>query len=301
MKNSNQRLNACLWMVNLFRRYKELTFAQINQHWQQQERLSGGMSLPRSTFNDYRDFCFDVLHVSIDCDRSSHTYYIDLSDDNEATEWLLSSFSYTLLQQQTADVRKRILLDDAPQGMRYFDLIVEAFRAECCLEVTYHKFDADPYRCTLHPYLLKPFEGRWYLLAQKNDETAVKTFALDRFEDMVLLPKLHFQVPADFDPAQYFAYTYGIYHREGMPPLVTLRARGNARNYLRLTPLHSTQSEEPIDADTSLFHFYCHTTPDLRLAILRHGHLVEVIAPADFRQQLADEIRLLSETYLNPS
>lgn len=295
---ANHRLKACLWLISLFRQYKELTLAQISQHWQQQIHLSGGESLPRRTFNDYRDYCFDLFRISIDCDRRTSTYYIDLSDDNDVTEWLLSSFSYSMLSQQTADVRHRILLANPPQGMRYFDLIVEAFRAECCLQATYHKFGTDPYHCHLRPYLLKAYEGRWYLFAQKNDETQVKSFALDRFEDMQLLPNEPFQIPTDFDPVFYFSYTFGIYHRDGLPPLITLRARGNARNYLRLTPLHPTQTEETVNADTSLFHLQCHPTPDLRLAILRHGHLVEVLAPADFRQQVADEVQLLAQNYL---
>lgn len=296
-KSANHRLRACLWLINLFRRYRELSLVQINQYWQEQIQLSGGESLPRRTFNDYRDYCFDLFHVSIDCDRSTNTYYIDLSDDNEVTEWLLSSFSFSSLSQQTTDVRNRILLNTPPQGMRFFDLIVEAFRAECCLEAIYHKFGNEPYRCHLRPYLLKTYEGRWYLFAQKNDEEAVKTFALDRFEDMELLPNEPFHIPADFDPSLYFAYTYGIYHRNGLPPLITIRAHGNARNYLRLSPLHTSQTEEPINADTSLFYLHCHTTPDLRLAILRHGHLVEVLSPADLRQQVADEVRLLAQSY----
>lgn len=294
---ANHRIQACLWLINLLRRFHELTFTQISEHWQQRTELSGGNPLPRRTFYDYRNNCFDLLRISIDYDPSANTYYIDLSDGSELIEWLLSSYSYTTLSQQTQQVRQRILLADPPQGMQYFDLVVEAFRSECCLVATYHKFGAEPYQCHLRPYLLKTYEGRWYLFAQKDDEPTVKTFALDRFEQMQLVADEPFHIPASFDPIAYFAHTFGIYHQEGLPPTITLRVYDRARNYLRLSPLHPTQHEQPLDDHTSLFRFECHPTPDLRLAILRQGSLVEVLEPETLRQQVADEVRKLAERY----
>ena len=181
--------------------------------------------------------------------------------------------------------------------MYYFDLIVEAFRAECCLQATYHKFGQQPYQGLLRPYVLKAYEGRWYLLARKNDEHILKTFALDRFEQMALLPDQPFLIPDDFSTHQYFLHTYGVYHAEGLPPVITLRAIGRARNYLRLSPLHPSQVEAVVDADTSLFHLQCHATPDLRLAILRQGSLVEVLEPQQLRTDVADEVRRLAQVY----
>jgi len=293
----SHQLNATLWLINLLRRYNQLTFAQIAEYWKNNTLVSNGDPLHRSSFNRYRDAAADLFHIFIDCERSTNCYYIDLSDDADLTEWLLSSFSYSSLSQQTRQVRDRILLSTPPQGMQYFDVIVEALRAECCIEATYHKFGQEAYSCHLRPYVLKTYEGRWYLIAQKDEEPIVKTFALDRFEQMHLLANEHFRIPDDFNPKQYFAHTFGIYHRDGLPPLVTLRAKGTARNYLRLAPLHHSQQEKRIDDQTSLFHLHCHTTPDLRLAILRQGHLVEVIAPQDLRDQVAEEARLMAENY----
>lgn len=293
----NHRIHACLWLINLLRRYRELTFEQIDQHWQRNTDLSGGQSMPPRTFFNYRDYCFSLFHISISCDRRTNTYYIDLTDDSELTDWLLSSFSYTNLSQQTQQVRQRILLAPTPSGMNYFDLIVEAFRAECCLQATYHKFGQQPYECLLRPYVLKAYEGRWYLLARKNDEPILKTFALDRFEQMALLPDQPFSMPDDFSTQQYFLHTYGVYHAEGLPPIITLRATGRARNYLRLSPLHPSQTEAEVDADTSLFCLQCHATPDLRLAILRQGSQVEVLEPQQLRADVADEVRRLAGVY----
>lgn len=293
----NTQIATQLWIVKLLRRYQQLTFAQINEHWQAQTDLSHGLPMPRRTFYDYRVAIGENLHIYIDCDRRTKLYYIDLTDDSDLTDWLLSSFSYSNLSQQTEQVRQRILLAPTPCGMKYFDLIVEAFRAECCLQATYHKFGQQPYQCLLRPYVLKAYEGRWYLLARKNDEPILKTFALDRFEQMALLPDQPFLIPDDFSTHQYFLHTYGVYHAEGLPPVITLRATGRARNYLRLSPLHPSQVEAVVDADTSLFHLQCHATPDLRLAILRQGSLVEVLEPQQLRTDVADEVRRLAQVY----
>ena len=296
-KSENLRLRSCLWLTNLIRRHGHITLQQLNQYWQQQTDLSGGESLPRSTFYDYRRAIADLLGIYIECDRRDRTYYIDLTADDDLTDWVLSSFSIASLSRDSQDVRQRILIDNPPQGMQYFDIVVQALRERCCLQATYQKFGQEPYGCLIRPYVLKAYEGRWYLLCLKNDETQPKVLALDRFTSMQLLSDQPFDLPDDFSPQQHFQHSFGIYVRQGEPPVIRLRAYGRGRNYLRLSPIHATQREQVIDADTSDFLLQCHTTPDLILALLRHGSLVEVIEPQELRQSVADELHRMLARY----
>ena len=292
----SQKHQACLWLVNLLRRHERLTLEQISQYWQLDTDLSGGNTLPRSTFNGYRNTIAQLFHIYIGCHMTDHTYYIEVSEEHDLVEWVLSSFSLASLTRNSEAVRQRILLDPAPQGMEYFDLVVQAMRQQCSLQATYQKFDAEPYDCLLRPYALKAYEGRWYLLCLKNDEAQPKVLALDRFRHIELLPTRPFQLPDDFDPQAYFQHSFGIYVRQGQPPTIRLRAHGRGRNYLRISPMHHTQRELPIDAQTSDFLLQCHTTPDLVLALLRHGSLIEVLEPLDLRQAVIREASLIAQS-----
>lgn len=293
----SRRLRSCLFIANLLRRFERLTLAQISHYWQQSADVSDGRPLARSSFNDYRRAIADLFGLYIECDHRTHQYYIELSADDDLSEWVLSSFSLASLTQEGQEVKQRILLDAPPQGMQYFTLVVEAFRAKCCLKATYQKFGAEPYDCLLRPYVLKTYKGRWYLLCQKNDETALKVMALDRFTHMQLLPDVPFDLPDGFSPQQHFAHSFGIYVNPGVPPTVRLRAHGQGRNYLRLSPMHPTQREEQVDDETSDFLMQCHTTPDLTLELLRQGHLIEVMEPASLRQAVAEELQKCYKIY----
>ena len=180
--------------------------------------------------------------------------------------------------------------------MQYYKPIVDALHSHCCLHATYHRFDADAYPCHLRPYALKFYEGRWYLLAQKNDEQQLKTFALDRFEGiMTLLPDDPFTPPKDFDAAEFFANCFGIYTGTGQVPLIRLRATGTFVIFLRPPPRPTPQP--PVLPDTTLFTLRSDPTDDLMSAILSHGRKLSVLAPEDFRMRIMEEIEGMKEGY----
>ena len=295
----NHKLRSCLWFVSLLKEHRELTFDQIDQYWQQETALSDGAPLPKRTFHDRLNSIQDILGVIISCNRrNGYRWYIETMDDDKAhlTDWLISSFSIGQLIYEAQDVRDRVLIEAAPQGMQYYKTIVDALHSHCCLRATYHRFDADAYDCHLRPYALKFYEGRWYLLAQKNDEPQLKTFALDRFEGaMTLLPDDPFTPPKDFDAAEFFANCFGIYTGTGEVPLIRLRATGTEVNYLLTKPLHASQRQDP--SDPTLFTLRCYPTDDLMYAILSHGRKLSVLAPEDFRMRIIEEIEGMKEGY----
>ncbi len=295
----NHKLRSCLWLVNLLKEHRELTYIEIDRYWRLQTDLSEGAPLPKRTFHDRLSSIQDIFGIVISCNRrNDYRWYIETIDDDKSrlTDWLISSFSIGQLIYEAQDVRDRVLIETAPQGMQYYKTIVDALHSHCCLRATYHRFDAEAYGCHLRPYALKFYEGRWYLLAQKNDEPQLKTFALDRFEGaMDLLADEPFTPPQDFDAAEFFAKCFGIYHGTGEAPLIRLRATGTEVNYLLTKPLHASQRQDP--ADPTLFTLRCYPTDDLLYAILSHGRKLEVLAPEEFRQKIRKEIEGMKEGY----
>jgi len=295
----NRKIRSCLWLVSLLQKRGKLDFQEISGYWQQNIDLSDGNPLPKRTYHDYLDYIQDVFGIIIACQRKGgYKWYIEYEDEDkkELTGWLLSNFTLGQLANAAQDVRDRVLLAAAPWGMEYFSLIVDALRNHCCLKGTYHKFDAEAYHCHLRPYALKMFEGRWYVLALKDDEEQLKTFALDRFEgEMTLLPDETFTPPEDFDAAEFFANCYGIFTGTGEVPLIKLHAEGTEVNYLLTKPLHPSQRQDP--RDPSIFTVQCYPTQDLIYAILSHGRKLTVLEPADFRDRIREEVSKIAEGY----
>lgn len=294
----NRKLRGCLWIVNMLQKYGRLKLSELSQYWLEDTDISRGVMLGRRTFFNYRLAIQDMLGIVIECDKPTNTYYIKMQDDNALSNWLVSSFNVGQLVTDRQEVRNRILLDAPPSGMEHFSTIVESFRRNCCLRVTYQKFDGmEPYDCHLQPYCLRIHQHRLYLLAVKNHGTHPVTFALDRMKQVELLRDDAF-APADgFSAQEYYRNSYGIWTQEGEVPELRLRAYGNERNYLRTLPLHASQREVMATADYSDFVLTCYPTRDLLLHLLSHGQGLEVLAPDSLRQEMAQEVRSMMERY----
>lgn len=221
-----------------------------------------------------------------------------MSENEQISSWLISSFNVGRLVMDSQEVKNRIVLADPPSGMLYFNTVVEAFRRNCCLMVTYQKFDdSEPYECHLQPYCLKLYEQRWYLLAVKDHGNHPLTFALDRMRRLELLPADLFMLSEDFCPQKYYQECFGVWTCEGDAPVIRVRAYGKERGYIRTLPLHASQHEVAVTDDYSDFEIRCHPTRDLLLHLLAHGRGLEVLEPADFRQAVAEEARECARRY----
>lgn len=294
----NRKLRSCLWIVNVLQKHHRLTLAEIGDYWQRDETISLGLMLSRRTFFNYRSAIQDMLGIVIDCDKATNTYYINLEEGSKLSNWLISSFNISQLMTDSQEVRERILLDAPPSGAEHFTTVVEAFRRQCCLKVTYQKFDeAEPYECHLQPYCLKIHQQRWYLLAVKNHGVHAATFALDRMLRVELLHDEAFLPPAAFSAQDFYGSCFGVWTGEGEVPRIRLRAYGNERNYLRTLPLHASQREVVKDDDYSDFEVNCYTTRDLLLHLLSHGRGLEVLEPAEFREAMKQEVIGMFERY----
>jgi hypothetical protein len=81
-----------IWLVNTIRKYKRITFAEINEKWLETE-MSEGVELARSTFNRHKDAIEDIFGIYIDCDRNNgYKYYIgnaNVLHEDSVQNWML--------------------------------------------------------------------------------------------------------------------------------------------------------------------------------------------------------------------
>ena len=63
-----------IWLVNTIHQAGRITFAEINERWLETE-MSGGVDLPRATFNRHNDAIEDIFGIFIDCDRQNGYKY----------------------------------------------------------------------------------------------------------------------------------------------------------------------------------------------------------------------------------
>jgi len=279
-----------IWIINTLRAYRKLSFEELNQKWQD-DQVADGNPLQRSSFNRHRDAILDMFGIIIDCDKKTYKYYISNKDvlcDDSIERWLFSTLTVHGMLADSAAVKERLVLENAPAGEQYLDIIIRAIRTNRCLHIGYKKFQAEGYEKVVCPYALKLFRQRWYLLAL-NDEGQMRIYALDRMT-MAELTDDAFEMPEGFSSQAYFSEYFGVLTNDTPMAHVIVRAHKWMPNYLRTLPLHHSQRELTSTPDYTDFSFDIRPTSDFLGELLRHSEGIEVLEPLDLREKMRQMI-----------
>lgn len=279
-----------IWIINTLRAYRKLTLEELNQKWQD-DNIADGNPLHRSSFNRHRDAILDMFGIIIDCEPRTYKYYISnkevLSDDS-IERWLFSTLTVHGVLADSAAVKERLVLENAPAGVEFLNTIIRAIRTNHRLLIGYKKFQTEGYEKVVCPYALKLFRQRWYLLAQ-NDDNQMRIYALDRITMMELTDDT-FEIPVDFSAQTYFSEYFGVLTNDTPMAHVVLRAHNWMPNYLRTLPLHPSQRELKSTPDYTDFSYDIRPTSDFLGELLRHSNGIEVLEPQDLREKMRQMI-----------
>jgi len=192
-----------------------------------------------------------------------------------------------------------IHMETAPEiiGIQYFDSIVAAIENRRVLRITYLPYYEDkPYFNEVHPYLLKEFRHRWYLVAYNAYREQVRTYALDRIRNLEELQEKEY-IAAGFREEDYFRYSIGIIAPEGRPPLIKLAVQKNQAQYLITQPWHESQNIEEESEEDVVFSFRVHATYEFRSLVLSLGKDAAVLEPASLRKEMRKELEEMLKRY----
>jgi len=286
-----------IWIINTFSAYRKLTLEELNQKWIA-DGVADGNPLQRSSFNRHRDAIQDMFGIIIDCEPRTYKYYIsnmEMLYDNSIESWLFSTLTVHGVLADSAAVKERLVLENAPAGEQFLNTIIRAIRTNHRLHIGYKKFEAEGYERVVCPYALKRFRQRWYLLAL-NDEDQMRIYALDRMT-MAQLTEEVFKMPADFSAQAYFSEYFGVLTADTPMAHVILRAHKWMPNYLRTLPLHHSQRELESTPEYTDFSYDIRPTSDFLGELLRYSDGIEVLEPQDLREKMRGMIAEMLKRY----
>lgn len=285
-------LGRYIWLIDTIRRYGTITREKLNELWILSP-YSDGEPLPRRTFYNYRMAIEELFNINIECNTSTYEYYIDSGDDRREsmTDWLLNSAAMSNVLASVSDVSDRIFLEDVPSARLFLSQVISALRGSHSIRFTYRPYtriNATP-DVVIEPYFLKIFRQRWYVTGRNVKDNKIKTYALDRMEE-VKIEDDTFDVDDTFDLESYVSDTFGIVYTQGEPKEVILRADSRQSKYLRTLPLHHSQREVVHD-EYSLFYYKLRLTPDFVRELLSFGPSVKVVNPPELRAMVITSLR----------
>lgn len=185
------------------------------------------------------------------------------------------------------------------KGLNFLDTLYQAIIKKMVLKITYKSFTSrDENVFHFHPYILKEFNNRWFLVGRKKARSPISNLALDR----IMALDFDFQavyLNEDFDAEKFYKNVVGVTVNTGLQPrkIELLIDRTNAP-YVLTKPFHNSQRLIKTNGDGSiLVHLFLVENYELHRLLLGFGCGLEVISPAGLRNTIKENLRRCLEQY----
>ncbi len=183
------------------------------------------------------------------------------------------------------------------KGNEYLGPLLEYIRTKKSVRIQYRKFTDDTTKeYELHPYLLKEYKNRWYLIAWEISSGQIRTFGLERMERLELGDK-KFTISKSFNPDTFFKYSIGITERPEKPEQIVLRFTLLAGKFLLTQPIHPSQKVIAQNETEITIGLKVLITQELISFILSNGSAVRVIQPQSLQSLITTELQKAIANY----
>jgi len=177
----------------------------------------------------------------------------------------------------------------ADEDMVHFFPLVEAILQRRVVRLDYAKLGATrPEKRVVHPLHITEYQKRFRLIAWDTARREVRTFRLNRIQAMEATGDF-FEPPAGFDLAAHLRGSLGAF-AGGKEFEVRIALDAHAAAYARETRWHPSQQLVDRPGGGAEITLRLNHPTDATIAVLRWGRHAEVLAPADLRKAIREEL-----------
>jgi predicted DNA-binding transcriptional regulator YafY len=209
--------------------------------------------------------------------------------------------SYKISRQIEETKQKDFIeFESAPlaSGTEFINPILKSIKEQKEINLEYQSFKDDSAKTyELHPYLLKEYKNRWYLVAWNDSKSSINTFGLDRILNITEGDR-YFQFYKGFDPNDFFKDAFGITAPQKLNvKKIHLKFNSDQGKYIKSQPLHHSQKIIKEDKKGLLIEINVMISYELKSQMLSYGSSVEVIKPKSLKNEISDEIKKMRKLY----
>ena len=185
------------------------------------------------------------------------------------------------------------------KGLEHLDTLYQAILKKIVLKITYQSFTArQANEFVFHPFILKEFNNRWFLVGKITANKPILTLALDRIIQIDYDTSLPY-LKGNFDGDVYYKNTIGVtvLNDEQLQEVLLKVDRNNAP-YVITKPFHHSQEliEKHEDGSVTI-KLYVHLNFELERLILGFGESIEVLEPRTLRKRIRKKLEKAAHQY----
>ncbi len=221
--------------------------------------------------------------------------------------------NYKWLEETLVLLRDKFHLDNTGAGsvhfeqcetapwLKWFTPLYEVVKNPKVIKVRYHRFGRPSRDRFVHPYQLKQYNNRWFLVGYEERLAArckYVVLALDRIEYFDEVEGETFK-PCDIEDVEnYYIHIVGVSRLpEGWPEPVQIKAYYPAAWYLETKPIHRSQVVEdgPADSGYKVFKWRLIENEEFVQALLVYADQIEIIKGTWVWQKLYERVEKMRE------
>ena len=173
------------------------------------------------------------------------------------------------------------------EGMENFTPLFNAIVEKQPLKLTYQSFKQDSEKTiTVHPYYLKQYNKRWFLIAWNDGSNFMANYAFDRIKGIENADVAY--KPTDVNWLDYFDEMIGVSKDTRTEPQKVLLWVSNVSwPYVKTKPLHgATQRLVNMDKTGAYITIEVYLNYELEQQILSFGENMKVLEPAELKERI---------------
>ena len=198
------------------------------------------------------------------------------------------------LQIQISDkIHSNISFETSPQikGHNFLKPLLASINEKIVIEIIYQKFgDEETKSHLLHPYLLKEYQGFWYVLGFHPKSNSIKTFAVDRIQKIELKNDLLFLEKLNFNSETYFKDTIGVTYTGKDAEQIILEVEHVFAPYLIAKPLHHSQKLVEVKPSFTVFEYLMVINQELENILMSHINHIAIVEPQSLKLSLKEKV-----------
>ncbi len=184
------------------------------------------------------------------------------------------------------------------QGTQFINPLLAQIKSQKVVDLIYNSFkDEKPKSYKIHPYLLKEYKSRWYLIAWNENKKMINTFGLDRIESIEETRK-YFEFQKEFNSLDYFKDAFGITAPQKLNvKKILLKFNSSQGKYILTQPIHHSQKIVSQNTNELIIEIKVMISYELKSQILSYGSAVEVLKPRNLREEIQKELKKMRKMY----
>jgi predicted DNA-binding transcriptional regulator YafY len=184
------------------------------------------------------------------------------------------------------------------KGLEHIETLYQAIIKKCAVELCYQSFKARSANTFhFHPYYLKQYRNRWFVIGVKKKNTPVLTLALDRIVsiepcDAKYVPRENFNLP------NFFHNVIGVtVNPNGQAENVLLQVDNETAPYITTKPLHHSQQIIEQLPNSLVIALQVQLNFELEREILGFGDHIKVIGPEKLKRRIKEILEQALDLY----